>query len=246
MEKVLLFFMVIVSVRLWSGSIDNKYRENAYKAQKNAVETEFQEIGKDGLYPVKHRKVGSLGSGYFAYALSGRKNEDYTLYFFQQKNCRKTLKKSGLYADEADYILPDVREDNAAIGKFFDIYFFDIADITGDGRKEVLIIARYERDGRKYFDTRVYEITENGFCVNEHLVQELNAKYHDAENYPLHKLYGFLPGLYLHMKTIFSCKVHFMGCSKYHYIAFCSWAAENIIIPLFASSFIIFKTSPHK
>lgn len=66
-------------------------------------------------------------------------------------------------------------------GKFFDIYFFDIADITGDGRKEVLIIARYERNG-----------------------------------------------------------------SKYHYIAFCSWAAENIIIPLFAGSFIIFKTSPHK
>lgn len=103
-----------------------------------------------------------------------------------------TLSKANISLDNADYIFPDVRAGNVAIGNFSDIYFLDMADMTGNGRAELFIIPRYEKDGRKYFDTRIYEMNENGASVKDDLIRKLNEKYCNVEDYPVEEAKALL------------------------------------------------------
>ncbi len=206
MKKRILIFMVIMSVSLCGCSFNEKNEEH-----KNTAEAEQNEIINDAEKPERNETaenitdesgknettvqkallyggIGELGTGYLVYAISGQEGEDYRLYFLEAEDSYEALSEADINLEEADYIFPDVREGNAAIGKFSDIYFWDMADMTGDDRAELLAIAIYERDGNKYFDTRVYEIIENGIRANYDLIQELNEKYSSAEYYPVEEI----------------------------------------------------------
>lgn len=133
-------------------------------------------------------QIGDLGIGYLVYSISGQSGEDYRLYFVESEDRQVPLSEVDINLEEAKYVFPDVRAGNAPIGDFSDIYYEDAVDMTGDGRAELLIIARYDKEGRKYFDTRVYEINENGIGVNYDLIRELNEKYCDVEEYPVEEV----------------------------------------------------------
>lgn len=123
--------------------------------------------------------VGNLGLGTLLYTVPNADNEDYRLYFFTSQS------DDDIDLSKASYVFPDVREGNASIGKFKEIYFMDTADVLQDGTQDVIVIAIYEKDGNEYYDTRVYEAAENGYVVNAALMQELNEKYYNVEDYPV-------------------------------------------------------------
>ena len=132
--------------------------------------------------------LGNLGSGFLAYTIPGKDNEDYRLYFFKsekEEDRYLSFEDKSFNLSEASFVFPDVRESNVPIGKFKDIYFMDYADVLKDGSYDVIVIAIYEKDGNEYYDTRVYEEREKSFVVNDVLTQELNEKYYNVKDYPV-------------------------------------------------------------
>ena len=125
--------------------------------------------------------IEGLGMGCLAYVLPDKEDEDYKLCFFSAK--------SNSADTDADYIFPDVRNDNVSPGRFVDIYFFDMVERTGTDKSDLIVIARYESEGKTYYDTRAYVWNENAWCVDEELMRELNEKYTDAEEYPIAELF---------------------------------------------------------
>lgn len=153
MRKTVLAWMMMASVGLWGCSIKGESGTVTEAALKHREESNLTAASL--LYGDR----GDLGIGYLVYTISDKKNEDYKLYFFTSERNLKAFGKSDICLDEADYIFPDVRESNRAIGEFSDICFYDMTDLTGDGRPELLVIARYEKDGRRsriLYMSRIY------------------------------------------------------------------------------------------
>lgn len=142
------------------------------------AEAETLEIGQ----------MGSLGRGRLFYVISDQEGEDYKLYFYRTQDTDMLFDLAEYPPEEADYIFPDVREGNKAIGRFWQIYYSDMADITGDGMADFIIIARYEAEEGVYYDTRIYEWTEEGYLPNYEWMDELNRKYYNVEEYPVEQL----------------------------------------------------------
>ena len=61
--------------------------------------------------------------------------------------------------------------------------------MPGADKQDFIIIARYDVEGKINYDTRAYTVSENGYCVDEELMRELNEKYSDAEEYPVTELF---------------------------------------------------------
>ncbi len=137
---------------------------------------------------------GSIGSGLLAYTLPGQDGEDYKLCFFKEGG---KVSDSGMSMSEAeyhpvetaDYIFPDVRENNAPIGKFIEIYFFDIVTIGGDGAEGLAVVAAYDVKGGTRYDTRIYRWDGTGYSAEGTLMQELNERYGSTQDYPVGELY---------------------------------------------------------
>ena len=132
--------------------------------------------------------IGNLGLGFLVYTVPDKDDEDYRLYFFQSdegEDVDQLFTNPSFNFTEASYTFPDAREGNAPIGRFKEIYLLETGDVQRDGTHDILAIAVYEKDGNEYYDTRVYEESGDGYVVNTALTQELNEKYHDAEDYPV-------------------------------------------------------------
>ena len=129
-------------------------------------------------------QVGNLGLGSFVYSVPEKDDEDYKLYFFPSQS----FEEMNYSLSEAAYVFPDVREGNIPIGRFKEIYFMDMGDIFRKDTSNVIVIATYEADGTEYYDTRVYEAGESGYVVDTALTQELNEKYYNVNDYPVHEI----------------------------------------------------------
>ncbi|MCH5258030.1 MAG: hypothetical protein J1D87_12125 [Lachnospiraceae bacterium] len=143
------------------------------------------------LRAIMFGEVVNLGIGTLAYTVPANDDEDYRLYFFMSKNEKdryQSLSEMNFNLSTVAYVFPDVRNGNASIGEFKEIYCLETTDILQDGTEEVIVIAIYEKDRIEYYDTRVYEASENGYVVNIELTQELNEKYYNVENYPIQEV----------------------------------------------------------
>lgn len=129
--------------------------------------------------------IGDLGMGHLVCTLPIQKNEDYRLYFFSSEKYTESEKAEDYDLEAANYIFPDVRENNEPTGAFIEIYYLDLADLTQDDIPELLVIAKYDVDGRVCYDTRIYESDGTGFAVNDELTQKMNQKYRDVDDYPI-------------------------------------------------------------
>lgn len=157
--------------------------------------TETNEEDSSGSIPeLKSLMFGDMGNlelGTLAYTIPDKDDEDYKLYFFQSENEEDrylSFEEMNYSLSEAAYVFPDVREGNIPIGRFKEIYFMDMGDIFRKGTGNVIIIATYEVDGTEYYDTRVYEAGESGYVVDTALTQELNEKYYNVKDYPVHEV----------------------------------------------------------
>lgn len=129
--------------------------------------------------------IGCLGLGELVCTLPGQKSEDYQIYFFRSKKDAKAGQTEAYDWEAADDRLPDVRENNVSIGKFMEIYYLDLVDLTKNATPELLVVAQYEVEGRICYDTRVYEAAGKNFVVHDQLTQEMNQKYCEADDYPI-------------------------------------------------------------
>lgn len=135
-----------------------------------------------------------LGCGWLLYTVPAQEDQDYKIYFFadQSKDCEdrfKSFEEMDFNLEQADFIFPDVRENNIAIGKFIDIYLYE-PFTTESGESAWIAVATYEMDGKQYYDTRIYTPDEGGYgyVVNEAMTEELNDLYSDVEEYPVWKI----------------------------------------------------------
>lgn len=136
----------------------------------------------------------ALGCGWLLYTVPDQEDQDYTIYFFadQSKDCEerfKSFEEMDFNLDQADFIFPDARENNIAIGKFIDMYLYE-PFTTESGESAWIAVAIYETDGKQYYDTRIYTTDEGGYgyVVNESMTEKLNALYSDVEEYPVWKI----------------------------------------------------------
>lgn len=128
-----------------------------------------------------------LGCGWWVYSVPEQEELDYKIYFFSGKNgddMDKSFDEMDFDLGQADYVFPDAREGNIAIGKFTEMYLYE-PFVMESGESAWIIIASYERDGRKYYDTRIYKWSGDGFVIDKAMTEELNALYSDAEEYPV-------------------------------------------------------------
>ena len=143
------------------------------------------------LKEIMFGNMGNLDIGTLAYTVPDKDDEDYRLYFFQSEEGEDV---DQLFTDpffnltEASYTFPDAREGNVPIGRFKEIYLLETGDVQRDGTHDILAIAVYEKDGNEYYDTRVYEAGESGYVVDTALTQELNEKYYNVKDYPVHEI----------------------------------------------------------
>lgn len=166
------------------------------EVQNNQVEPKVQNNQVSGsaseMQMLELGNMENLGLGYLVCTVPGKEDEDYKLYFFstesESADRYKSFSETEFDLEAADYVFPDVREGNAPIGRFLDIYFFDITEIRDAGR-DFIIIARYDVDGKNCYDTRAYMQSGKSYCVDEELMQELNEKYRDVEEYPIIELF---------------------------------------------------------
>ena len=138
--------------------------------------------------------LGGIGSGTLAYTLPGHDGEDYRLCFFKEggkvSDFGKSMSGLDYYPlEKADYIFPDVRDNNVPIGKFIEIYFFDTVTIGGDGAAGLAIVATYDLNGETCYDTRIYRWNGTGYSAEGKLMQEFNGQYSNTQDYPVEKLY---------------------------------------------------------
>ena len=133
---------------------------------------------------------GGLDSGWLLYTVPNQENQDYKIYFFSDRNREddeyKSFEEIDFDLEQADFIFPDARENNMAIGKFIDMYLYEIFT-TESGKSARIVIATYEIDGKQYYDTRIYIPDEGGYgyVLDESMTEELNALYADVEEYPV-------------------------------------------------------------
>ena len=124
--------------------------------------------------------VGDLGLGFLAYAEPEQEGEDYRLCFFAtesgSEDLYKPLAELEFSLEDADYIFPDVRENNASIGKFLEVYYYDVTEVEGINDTDVIVMAKYEADGKESYDIRVYRKCENDYSADEALIRKLNEK----------------------------------------------------------------------
>lgn len=132
-------------------------------------------------------EVKNLGTGRLFYVITDQDELDYKLYFVETRETDWLYDLSDYDLDSA-YVFPDVRENNASIGRFWQIYFFQEADITGDGRTDLILVARYEDGEAIYYDTRIYEWQDGGYVPDYELMQELNEQYWNTESYPVDEM----------------------------------------------------------
>lgn len=142
-----------------------------------------------------HGNLGAIGSGFLAYTLPEQDGEDYRLCFYKEEDGKefdfgKPLLETDYYPLElADYIFPDVRDNNVPIGKFIEIYFFDTITIGGDSTSGLAVVASYDVNGETCYDTRIYSWNGTGYSAEETLMQEFNEQYSNTQDYPVDKLY---------------------------------------------------------
>ncbi|MDE6063013.1 MAG: hypothetical protein K2G20_00265 [Lachnospiraceae bacterium] len=124
--------------------------------------------------------VGDLGLGFLAYAEPEQEGEDYRLCFFAtesgSEDLYKPLAELEFSLGDADYIFPDVRENNASIGRFLEVYHNDMIGIEGFYDTALIVVAKYEAGGTECYDMRVYSECESGYSADEALMQKLNEK----------------------------------------------------------------------
>lgn len=137
---------------------------------------------------------GNLGFGWLLYTAPNQENQDYKIYFFANRNRDdnegyKAFEEIDFDLEQADFIFPDAKESNMAIGKFIEIYLYE-AFTTESGKSARIVIATYEIDGKQYYDTRIYTPDEGGYgyVLDEAMTEELNALYADAEEYPVFQI----------------------------------------------------------
>lgn len=190
MKKGLLLFLVLdmlcLSLSACNGSRDIPRETDADKPPE-VQEPETYETAPE-LKELIFGEIPNLGLGTLVYTVPDKDDEDYRLYFFaseSEEDRYRSLTEMNFDLSTADYVFPDVREGNVSIGKLNGIYFIDTIDMSGDPVDDVFVIATYETDGNEYYDTRVYEASENGYVVNAVLTQELNEKYYNVEEYPV-------------------------------------------------------------
>ncbi|MDE7339345.1 MAG: hypothetical protein K2N80_02130 [Lachnospiraceae bacterium] len=138
--------------------------------------------------------LGGIGAGILAYALPEQDGEDYKLCFFEEdgqvSDFWMSMSKADYYPLEmADYIFPDVRENNVSIGKFIEIYFFDTVTIDEDGTSGLAVVASYDVNGETCYDTRIYRWNGTGYSTEEQMMQEFNEQYSNTQDYPVEALY---------------------------------------------------------
>lgn len=115
-----------------------------------------------------------------------RKEDDASAHFSQER----------YNLSDALYIFPDVRENNAYIGKLKNIYSFELTDITGDGLTDFYFVGMYERDGVLYYDTRIYIRCTNAQGIQYEpayeYMERLNEIYTrvDEKEYPMEEILG--------------------------------------------------------
>ena len=188
-----------ISVNGMCGSDNGMTEENLQKLADKIdftvlKEVRVPEMRGDSVPPrsdtetVSIGEIGSLGVGRLFYVISDQEEEDYKLYFFETQDTDWLFELSDYPLAEADYTFPDVREGNASIGRFWQIYFFDVVDITGDGMADFIVVARYEVEEGIYYDTRIYAWTEEGYLPDYELMEEMNQKYYNTENYPVEQI----------------------------------------------------------
>lgn len=171
----------------------NKMEEQSYEISLDdrGNEEELQDAAV--LDSVEKRMIqygicgGDLGIGWLLYTVPDQEGQDYKIYFFNDSDqTYKPFEEIDFDLDQADFVFPDVRENNMAIGKFIEIYLCE--SFTSEaGGSDWIMIATYEIDGRQYYDTRIYTSAEGGYgyAVNKSRTEELNALYYDAEEYPV-------------------------------------------------------------
>lgn len=126
--------------------------------------------------------TGNVGDlvGYLAYAEPEQEGEDYRLCFFavesESEDWYKSFEELEFSLEDADYIFPDVRENNASIGRFLEVYHNDMIGIEGIYDTALIVVAKYEAGETECYDMRVYREGENGYSADEALMQKLNEK----------------------------------------------------------------------
>lgn len=147
------------------------------------------EGGWPKTYPLQGKEeVENLGYGWLYFSRPAQEGEDYKICFARSENRddEESFDDVGITLADADYLFPDVREGNVAIGSFVEHWFYwDF--ITEEHRNGYFIVAKYEKDGSTYYDTRIYQACENGYGyeLNEAKTRELNDSYREAEKYPV-------------------------------------------------------------
>ncbi|MCM1046339.1 MAG: hypothetical protein NC417_12590 [Candidatus Gastranaerophilales bacterium] len=132
-------------------------------------------------------ELKNLGTGRLFYVITEQDEIDYKLYFVKTKDTDWLYDLSD-YDLDAAYVFPDVRENNASIGRFWQIYFFQEADITGDGKTDLILVARYEDGDAITYDTRIYEWKDDGYVPVHELMDELNEQYWNTDSYPVDEM----------------------------------------------------------
>ena len=126
--------------------------------------------------------TGNVGGlvGYLAYAEPEQEGSDYRLCFFavesESEDWYKSFEELEFSLEDADYIFPDVRENNASIGRFLEVYHNDMIGIEGFYDTALIVVAKYEVGGTECYDMRVYSECENGYSADEAQMQKLNEK----------------------------------------------------------------------
>ena len=130
-----------------------------------------------------------LGCGWLLYTVPDQEDQDYKIYFFADKSKDyedryKSFEEMDFNLEQADYVFPDARENNMAIGKFIDMCMYE-PFVMESGESAWIVFATYETGGRQYYDTRIYKWSEEGYVIDETMTEELNALYSDVEEYPI-------------------------------------------------------------
>lgn len=213
MKKMFSIFWLLICILGLAGCVkrqtDNQMTDSdgidairdGYTEQQNGMQDNIESVVQSSQEPghtpkmqvLELRNMEYLGLGFMVCVMPDQEEDDYKLYFWEaesdSEDRSKPFSELEFNLDAPDYVFPDVREGNVSIGRFLEIYYFDMTEVQGTDKREWIIIARYDVEGKFYYDTRAYTVSENGYCVDAELIQELNEKYGDAEEYPITELF---------------------------------------------------------
>lgn len=146
----------------------------------NSAHEEAPETNPE-LKELLYGDVGNLGIGTLAYTVPVKVGEDYRMYFF----AAETGKSGNISLSDASYTFPDAREGNAAIGRFEEIYYMDVIDVSEDCVGDIFVVAVYEESGEECYDTRVYIGGGSGYSLDSGLTKKINEEYCHVNDYPV-------------------------------------------------------------